>query len=66
VVLDDWNLGGQIERSGSAISDPSPLAARRVRGVCTENAAILNAWTEDQRYAAMAYADRSIPRPDRP
>jgi hypothetical protein len=66
VVLDDWNLGGQIELYWSAISVPSQLDAQRVRGLCTEIAAILNAWTEDQRYAAMAYADRSIPRPDRP
>jgi len=33
------------------------------RAVCTEIAALLNAMTESQRYAALAYADGFIPEP---
>jgi hypothetical protein len=67
-VLDDWNLGGLIEPYWSALNcdlDDDHPDAVRTRELCTEIAVILNAWTEPQRYAAMAYASGFIPRPDR-
>jgi hypothetical protein len=66
VVLDDWNLGGVIEPYWSALNcdlDDDDPDAVRIRELCTEIAAILNGWTEPQRYAAMAYADNFVPRP---
>jgi hypothetical protein len=70
-VLDDWNLDGHIEPYWPALgvardledADPDMM---RIRDLCTEIAAILNGWTEPQRYAAMAYADGFLPPPSSP
>jgi hypothetical protein len=67
-VLDDWNLKGQIEPYWESLGIARDLEdddpdMQRIRNLCTEIAAILNGWTEPQRYAAMAYADDYLPRP---
>jgi hypothetical protein len=68
-VLDDWNLRGQIEpywpAAGIAgdLDDDDPDMAR-IATLCTELAAILNGWTEPQRYAALAYERGYLDRPD--
>ena len=65
-VLDDWNLDGVIEPYWSAtncdLDDDHPDVVRTLE-LCTEIAAILNAWTEALRYAAMAYVRGYLPRP---
>lgn len=59
-VLDDWNLRGLIEPYWPAqgiagdLEDDDPDMAR-IAALCTEIAALLNGWTEPQRYAALAY-----------
>lgn len=67
-VLDDWNLKGVIEPYWPVLGiardleDDDPDMAR-IRALCTELAAILNGWTEPQRYAANAYANNYLIRP---
>jgi hypothetical protein len=67
-VLDDWNLDDEIEPYWPALGiacdleDDDP-ALEHIRHLCTELAAILNGWTEAQRYAANAYAANYLPRP---
>jgi hypothetical protein len=69
-VLDDWNLKGQIEPYWPSLGIARDLEdddpdMQRIRDLCTEIAAILNDWTESQRYAAMAYASDYLQRPER-
>lgn len=69
-VLDDWNLKGQIEPYWSVVGIARDLEdddpdMQRIRNLCTEIAAVLNGWTEHQRYAAMAYASDYLQRPER-
>lgn len=73
-VLDDWNLDGIIEPHWPALGivhtledlDHDAPVLQHIRHLCTELAAILNGWTEPQRYAAKAYADDYLPRPVAP
>ena len=47
-VLDDWNIDGEIKPYDSI------EVGGRTRELCDEIAALMNGWTVDQRYAAMA------------
>lgn len=53
-VLDNWNLSGTIEPYRGLDYGAGTYA------LCDKIAALLNAMTEPQRYAALAYADGLI------
>jgi hypothetical protein len=71
-VLDDWNLDGEIEPYWPALGitreledlDERHPTLQRIRELCTELAAILNGWAGAQRYAALAYANDYLKRPE--
>lgn len=59
VELDDWNIDGDREFAPYY----RPWDDAELHDICDAIAALLRGWTDDERYAALAYAERFIPRP---
>lgn len=59
VELDDWNIDG--DRTFAPYYRPTD--GPELHDICDALAALLRSWTDDERYAALAYADRILPRP---